>query len=54
MLTEPHRDLNIPVARVRIRVGVDVRVTDVAPAGTGPIDFEKRRSRGVLNSDTVL
>lgn len=45
MLTGPHRNLNIPMVRDRVRESVGVKVRGVGPAGTGPI--------GVLNYDAV-
>lgn len=44
MCKGPHRNSNIPMVRVTVRVGVRVRVMSVVPVGTEPISFEKRLS----------
>lgn len=40
-LSRPHRKLNIPMVKERVRVGIGVRIRGVISEGTGPIDFEK-------------
>lgn len=44
------------MARVSASVGLGagIRVRGVVPLGTGPVGFEKRRSRGALNDYTNL